>query len=114
MACYRQLGGTDEDHTLSRLRGLRSDLIDLAITAHHGHVHKRTGDGSVIELRSAVDALRRAIEVQNGLIEHNTASQGAEETCAYLPRAMFSPGICWSGLSLNRWGCEVDALQTNS
>ena len=27
---------------------------------------------------------------------------------------VFSPGICWSGLSLNRWGCEVHALQTNS
>jgi hypothetical protein len=27
---------------------------------------------------------------------------------------VFGPGICWSGLSLNRWGCEVHALQTNS
>ena len=30
------------------------------------------------------------------------------------PRALPGPGICWSGLSLNRWGCEVHALQTNS
>src|SRR5277367_3915736 len=30
------------------------------------------------------------------------------------PPYVFSPGICWSGLSLNRWGCEVHALQTNS
>ena len=27
---------------------------------------------------------------------------------------LFSPGICWSGLSLNRCGCEVQALQMNS
>ena len=27
---------------------------------------------------------------------------------------MFSPGIFWSGLIVNRSGCEVQALQTNS
>ena len=32
---------------------------------------KRTGDGSIIEFRSVVDAVRCAIEVQNGLIERN-------------------------------------------
>jgi TolB-like protein/Tfp pilus assembly protein PilF len=54
-----------------RLRGLRSDLIDPAIAAHHGRIVKRTGDGSIIEFRSVVDAVRCAIEVQNGLIERN-------------------------------------------
>jgi adenylate cyclase len=29
---YSRLAGRDEDRTLSRLRGLRSDLIDPAIT----------------------------------------------------------------------------------
>ena len=46
---YSRLAGTDEDRTLSRLRGLRSDLIDPAIDAHHGRFVKRTGDGSPIE-----------------------------------------------------------------
>ena len=32
---YSRLAGTDEDRTLSRLRGLRSDLIDPTIDAHH-------------------------------------------------------------------------------
>ena len=68
---YSRLTGSDEDRTLSRLRGLRSDLIDPAIAAHHGRIVKRTGDGSVIEFRSVVDAVRCAIEVQNGLIERN-------------------------------------------
>jgi TolB-like protein/class 3 adenylate cyclase len=68
---YSRLAGTDEDRTLSRLRGLRSDLIDPAIGAHHGRIVKRTGDGSLIEFRSVVDAVRCAIEVQNGLIERN-------------------------------------------
>ena len=68
---YSRLAGADEDRTLSRLRGLRSDLIDPAIDAHHGRIVKRTGDGSLIEFRSVVDAVRCAIEVQHGLIERN-------------------------------------------
>jgi adenylate cyclase len=39
---------------------------------HHGRIVKRTGDGAIIEFRSVVDAVRCAIEVQNGLIERNT------------------------------------------
>jgi TolB-like protein len=68
---YSRLAGADEDRTLSRLRGLRSDLIDPAIDAHHGRIVKRTGDGSIIEFRSVVDAARCAIEVQNGMVERN-------------------------------------------
>ena len=43
---YCRLAGADEDRNLSRLRTLRSDLIDPAIAAHHGRIVKRTGDGS--------------------------------------------------------------------
>ena len=68
---YSRLAGADEDRTLSRLRGLRSDLIDPAIDAHHGRTIKRTGDGMLIEFRSVVDAVRCAIEVQNGMAERN-------------------------------------------
>ncbi len=68
---YSRLAGADEERTLARLRGLRSDLIDPAIDAHHGRIVKRTGDSSLIEFRSVVDAVRCAIEVQNGLIERN-------------------------------------------
>ena len=53
------------------MRGLRSDLIDPAIAAHHGRVVKGTGDGALVEFRSVVDAVRCAIEVQNGMIERN-------------------------------------------
>ena len=68
---YSRLAGADEDRTLSRLRGLRSDLIDPAVDAHHGRIVKRAGDGSLIEFRSVVDAVRCAVEVQTGLIERN-------------------------------------------
>ena len=38
---------------------------------HHGRVVKRTGDGALVEFRSVVDAVRCAIEVQNGMVERN-------------------------------------------
>ena len=68
---YSQLAGADEDRILARLRALRSDLIDPTIAVHHGRVVKRTGDGAIVEFRSAVDAVRFAIEVQNAMIERN-------------------------------------------
>jgi len=71
IAGYSRLVGADEDRTLARLRGLRSDLIDPAISVHHGRVVKRTGDGILIEFRSVVDAVRCAIEVQKGMVERN-------------------------------------------
>src|ERR1700681_524851 len=68
---FSRMTGADEDRTLARLRALRSDLIDPAISVHHGKVVKRTGDGILIEFRSVVDAVRCAIEVQNGMVERN-------------------------------------------
>jgi adenylate cyclase len=68
---YSRLAGADEDLILARLRTLRSDLIDPIISVHHGRVVKRTGDGSIIEFRSVVDAVRCGIEVQNGMVERN-------------------------------------------
>src|SRR5271154_7154343 len=68
---YSRLAGTDEDRTLARLRALRSDLIDPTIALHNGRLVKRTGDGSLIEFRSVVGAVRCAIEVQTGVVERN-------------------------------------------
>jgi TolB-like protein/class 3 adenylate cyclase len=68
---YSRLAGADEEGTLARLRAMRSDLIDPAVAAHHGRTVKRTGDGSIVEFRSVVDAVRCAIEVQEGMVERN-------------------------------------------
>jgi TolB-like protein/class 3 adenylate cyclase len=71
VAGYSKLAGADEERTLARLRALRSDLIDPTIAVHHGRVVKRTGDSVLIEFRSVVDAVRCAIEMQNGMAERN-------------------------------------------
>jgi adenylate cyclase len=68
---YSRLTGADEDRILARLRSLRSDLIDPTIAVHHGRVVKRTGDGSIVEFRSVVDAVNCAIEVQRAMVERN-------------------------------------------
>jgi adenylate cyclase len=68
---YSRLASAEEDRTLSRLRALRSELIDPAVAVHHGRMVKRTGDGSLIEFRSVVDAVRCAIELQSGTAERN-------------------------------------------
>ena len=68
---FSRLTGSDEEGTLARLRTLWSDLIAPTISVHNGRVVKRTGDGSLIEFRSVVDAVRCAIEVQNGMVERN-------------------------------------------
>ncbi len=71
VAGFSRLNATDEERTVARLRGLRTDLIDPAISVHHGRVVKRTGDGILIEFRSVTDAVRCAIEVQNAMVERN-------------------------------------------
>ena len=68
---FSRLAGADEQRTLARLRALRGDLVEPAVAAHHGRIVKGTGDGSIVEFRSVVDAVRCAIEMQNGLIERN-------------------------------------------
>ena len=72
---YSRLAGADEEGTLARLRALRSDLIDPTVATHRGRIVKRTGDGSLIEFRSVVDAVRCAIEVQAGMVERNAGLQ---------------------------------------
>jgi class 3 adenylate cyclase len=75
---YSRLGGADEDRIFARLRPLRSDRIDPTIAVHHGRVVKRTGDGSIVEFRSVIDALRCGIEVQNAMIESNSGLPDGE------------------------------------
>ena len=68
---FSRLAGADEERLLARLRALRSDLTDPTVAVHKGRVVKRTGDGALVEFRSVVDAVRCAIEIQNGMVERN-------------------------------------------
>jgi len=71
VAGYSRLIGADEAGTLGRLRTIRAEVIDPAITSHHGRLVKTTGDGLLVEFSSVVDALHAANEIQAGMAERN-------------------------------------------
>src|ERR1700686_1409538 len=71
VAGYSRLMGADEEGTLAQLKAHRAELGDLKIAEHHGRIVKTTGDGMLVEFASVVDAVRCAVEVQQGMAERN-------------------------------------------
>src|SRR3954462_5574686 len=71
IAGYSRLMGADEEGTLARLKACRRDLIDPGVARHRGRIVKTTGDGLLIEFSSPVEAVRWAVETQQGMIECN-------------------------------------------
>jgi adenylate cyclase len=71
IAGYSRLMGADEEGTLARLRACRRELIDPGIARHRGRIVKTTGDGLLIEFSSPVEAVRWAVEMQQGMIDRN-------------------------------------------
>jgi len=78
VAGYSRLMGADEEGTLERLKALRSELADPKIKKHHGRIVKTTGDGLLVEFSSVVDAVRCAVEVQNGIADRNAEVPDAQ------------------------------------
>ena len=64
---YSRLTAEDEEGTITRLRRLRSEIVDPAIGRHRGRLVKTLGDGFLIEFASVVDAVRSSLEIQHGL-----------------------------------------------
>ncbi len=61
---YTRLMGEDEVGTLTRLEGLKAEILDPLIAQHHGRVVKLMGDGFLVEFASVVDALACALAWQ--------------------------------------------------
>jgi adenylate cyclase len=68
---YSRLMGQDEAGTLTRLRALRRDLIDLKVAHHRGRIVKTTGDGILIEFPSVVEAVACAVAIQREVAQDN-------------------------------------------
>ena len=114
-----RLAGADEDRMLARLRGLRSDLIDPAIAAHHGRIVKRTGDGSIVEFRSVVDAVRCAIEVQRAMVERNagcrpTSASNSASASISATLSRRATAISWATASISRRGWKASPSPARS
>jgi TolB-like protein len=71
VAGYSRLMGADEEGTLERLKPLRREFLDPKIAEHQGRIVKTTGDGLLVEFASVVDAVRRAVAVQQAIPERN-------------------------------------------
>jgi len=69
VAGYSRLMETDEEGTHERLRAHLRQLVDPKINEHRGRIVKNTGDGLLAEFASVVDAVRCAVEVQQGMID---------------------------------------------
>ena len=56
---------------LAQLKACRRELIDPGIARHRGRIVKTTGDGLLVEFSSPVEAVRWAVEMQQGMIDRN-------------------------------------------
>ena len=75
---YSRLMGDDEAGTLARLKKLRGDFIHPKVSEYGGRIVKTTGDGTLVEFPSAVDALQHAVDVQLELSRRNADLSEAE------------------------------------
>ncbi len=71
VAGYSRLMETAEEATLAALTAHLGELIEPCIAGHRGRVVKTTGDGLLAEFASVVDAVRCAVEFQDGMRERN-------------------------------------------
>jgi adenylate cyclase len=74
VAGYSRLMGTDEEGTHERLRAHFRELVEPKIGEHSGHVVKNTGDGTLAEFPSVVDAVRCAAELQRAMIDREAGT----------------------------------------
>lgn len=68
---YSRLMSRDESGTLERLREHRKLRFDPILARHGGRLVKLSGDGTLAEFGSAVDALSAAIEFQQAMADAN-------------------------------------------
>jgi len=68
---YSRLMGEDEARTLAALAELRQKFFEPVVAARGGSIIKRMGDGWIVEYPNISDATASAIEVQEGLSNHD-------------------------------------------
>jgi TolB-like protein/class 3 adenylate cyclase len=71
MVGYSRAMEADEAGTIKRLKAIRADLINPAISERHGTIIKLMGDGALVAFDSVVDAVACAAEFQNTVAARN-------------------------------------------
>ena len=70
---YSRLVGWDEAGTVGALKALRRDIVDPLLIRHHGRLVQTTGDGTLVEFGSVVDAVLCAVALQEAVAERQAA-----------------------------------------
>ncbi|MCB4456728.1 tetratricopeptide repeat protein [Leisingera sp. McT4-56] len=89
VAGYSRLTAADEEGTVAALRAIRSEVVEPLTERHGGRIANTAGDSFLIEFRSAVDALRAALSIQERLLARNA---GVEADRAILLRIGLNVG----------------------
>ncbi|WP_085025431.1 adenylate/guanylate cyclase domain-containing protein [Ensifer aridi] len=72
---YSLLMGRDEAGTFQALKACRNAFIVPAVAARGGRIVKQTGDGTLAEFASVIDAVACAIAIQRTMQEHNDSAE---------------------------------------
>ncbi len=72
IAGFSRLVGTDEEGTLAAQRLHRDELIQPLLDEFHGRIANTAGDSFLLEFPSAVEAVRCALAVQEGMVARNS------------------------------------------
>jgi adenylate cyclase len=64
---YSRMMSEDDAGTLARLKALRHELFEPKTKEYRGRIFKTTGDGAMVEFKSATDAVNCAIDIQRVL-----------------------------------------------
>ena len=89
IAGYSRLVEADEAGTLARVKALRAELLHPKVAQYGGRIVKTTGDGTLVEFPSAVDAVSHALDVQAELARRNA---GVPEASRILVRIGINVG----------------------
>ncbi|HEY8671390.1 MAG TPA: adenylate/guanylate cyclase domain-containing protein, partial [Terriglobales bacterium] len=68
---YSRLMELDEEGTHARLNAIQQDLLKPKISEHRGNIIKNTGDGTLVEFASVVDAVRCAVAIQRAMSDRS-------------------------------------------
>ncbi len=68
---YSRLMAGNEAGTFAQLKTHRRELLEPKTAEHHGRVVKLTGDGTLMEFASVIDAVTFAVEVQQAMERRN-------------------------------------------
>ena len=75
---YSRLMERDELGTRARLKAHRNELVEPLVKSHGGRIVKLMGDGVLVELPSAVEAVLAAVEIQEGMAKREAGRPDTE------------------------------------